>query len=76
MSVGKVYDPFEYGNAVDAFNDAPIDLQKLVFAEIAANPSHPMHKFIHDFWAKYARQDAEYEVDNDDEDDFPVPDGE
>lgn len=67
MQPGAIYAPFDYANALDAFDEAPIELQKALFAEIAANPKHPMHTFIHNYWAEFAVADATDAVDNKDD---------
>lgn len=67
MKPGAEYHPFEYFNALEAFEDAPMYMQKALFAFIANSPSLEIHKFINDYWEAFAKTDATYAVDNKDD---------
>ena len=78
MGVGDAYHPCNPINFIEGLEEGRHALLKIALEHLDsgrfAAGGKLLKEIAHDHWASIARQDAEFEVDNPDEDDFDVPD--
>ena len=78
MGVGEAYHPCDPLNFIEGLEEGRRAFLKVALEHLDNGRFYEggqlLHIIAHDYWASIARQDAEYEVDNPDEDDFDEPD--
>lgn len=78
MAVGEAYHPMNSLNFLEGLEEGNFALLKtaceLLDSGDLAEGGRLLKQIAHDYWASIARKDAEFEVDNPDDDDFDEPD--
>ena len=74
MGVGEAFHPCDPLNFIEGLEEGRRAFLKVALEPLDAGRFYEggqlLHIIAHDYWASIARQDAEFEVDNPDEDDF------